>query len=149
MVDIWGDAECELALRDKVDKLSWINLIKWIKLFNFDLEILMIFHSISKYRDSNNNISCGDLLINITKVIIYYLDCHSLKDHYLYHLYHLLAEMEVPGPSPSEWMGWLDEGLADWQMWRLHLCPERQNLSLQGWYPLAVSASAEYDSRED
>ena len=32
--------------------------------------MLMMFHSISKCRDSSNNVLCENLFINITKVII-------------------------------------------------------------------------------
>ena len=69
-VDIWKDAESELTLRDEVDKLSWISAIKWIRLFNFDPEMLMMFHSVSKCGNSSNDVPCENLFINITQVII-------------------------------------------------------------------------------
>ena len=65
--------ERELTLRDKINKLLPISIIKWIRLFKFDLEILMMFHSVSKYRDSSNNVLCRDLLINITKIIVNFI----------------------------------------------------------------------------
>ena len=38
--------------------------------FNFDPWILTVFHSVSKCRDSGNNIPCRNLLINVIKIII-------------------------------------------------------------------------------
>ena len=73
MIDIQGGTECELALEDKVNKLLQISAIKWIRLFNFDLEVLTMFYSVSKCRDSSNDILCEDLFINVTKVIINFI----------------------------------------------------------------------------
>ena len=73
LVDIWKGAKCKLALGDKIDKLLQISTIKQIRLFNFDLWMLIIFYSISKYRDCDNDILCENLFINITKVIINFI----------------------------------------------------------------------------